>query len=91
MRFAILLTCLCAACTTNLPDIDDTISQEAQNAPYPELSRLPVLLAQSEAGSSVVDETAALEARIARLKARAAALKGRDIYAGAEALRRSGS
>ncbi|SDX11403.1 hypothetical protein [Litoreibacter albidus] len=77
---------LCA-CTANLPAIDDTIGAAARNADYPNLQPLPDLIARSSAGSTIEVETEALAARVARLKARANALKGRTIIDGATRLR----
>ncbi|PTX54298.1 hypothetical protein C8N43_3111 [Litoreibacter ponti] len=90
MRCTLLLAAclaLSSACTANLPAIDDTISEGAQRADYPELEPLPNLLARSEAGSSIEVQTEALQARVSRLKARARALKGRTIIDGATRLR----
>lgn len=81
-----LIFCL-AACANDLPDSRDTISAQAQNAPYPKLVPLGPILARSEAGSTVEDQSVALEARVAALKSRANALKGRSIIDGADRLR----
>ncbi|SFR41890.1 hypothetical protein [Litoreibacter janthinus] len=78
---------LLSACTAHLPAIDATISEEARKADYPTLNPLPDLIARSEAGSTIEVETEALAARVARLKARARALKGRSIIDGATRLR----
>ncbi|SHF18345.1 hypothetical protein SAMN05444273_104215 [Litoreibacter ascidiaceicola] len=78
---------LLSACTANLPAIDDTISQEARNADYPALQPLPELISRASAGSTIEVQTEALAARVARLKARARALKGRSIIDGATRLR----
>jgi len=83
----VVLAFALAACTANLPDIDATISERARAADYPTLQPLPDLITRSEAGSSVVVETASLNARVARLKARARALKGRTIIDGATRLK----
>jgi len=76
-----------SACTANLPAIDDTIAEAARKADYPTLQPLPDLIARSSAGSTIEVETDALSARVARLKARASALKGRTIIDGATRLR----
>ena len=78
---------LLSACTSHLPTIDDTIGEAARNADYPQLQPLPDLIAQSTDGSTIAVETDALAARVARLKARARALKGRTIIDGATRLR----
>lgn len=83
----IALAAALAACTANLPDIDATISDAARTADYPTLQRLPDLIARSEEGSTVEVQTDALAARVARLKARANALKGRSIVDGATRLK----
>ncbi len=82
--------CLCAAlaaCAPGLPDTRETISAAARNAPYPNLEPLDQLLARANAGSSIEDDTDALAARVAGLKARAAALQGRSVFDGADRLR----
>lgn len=81
--FSALIFVLLSACTANLPDIDATISAAARNADYPTLHPLPDLISQSEAGSTIEVQTQALAGRVARLKARARALKGRSIIDGA--------
>ena len=83
----LLAFALLCACTANLPAIDDTIGEAARNADYPTLQPLPDLIARSSAGSTVAVETDALAARVARLKSRARALKGRTIIDGATRLR----
>lgn len=85
--FPALAFVLLTACTDHLPDIDSTISKAARDADYPTLRPLPELIARAEAGSTVVVETEALKRRVARLKARARALKGRSIIDGATRLR----
>lgn len=82
-----LVFAMLSACTANLPDIDDTIGEAARNADYPTLQPLPDLINRSSAGSTIEVETDALSARVARLKARARALKGRTIIDGATRLR----
>lgn len=83
----IALALALAACTASLPDIDATISETARTADYPTLQPLPDLIARSEAGSTVEVQTQALIGRVARLKARASALKGRSIIDGATRLK----
>ncbi|MEP3346432.1 MAG: hypothetical protein ABJN34_15375 [Litoreibacter sp.] len=75
------------ACTAHLPAIDDTIDEAARNADYPSLQPLPDLIKRSSAGSTIEAETDALANRVARLKARASALKGRTIIDGATRLK----
>lgn len=76
-----------AACTAELPDVNTTISAAARNADFPTLEPLPDLIARSEAGSSIAVQTEALEGRVARLNARAAALRGRTVIDGATRLK----
>ena len=80
--FALAVTLL-SACTANLPDFDGAISDRARDADYPTLDPLPDLIARADADSTVVVQTQALEARVARLKARARALSGRSVIDGA--------
>lgn len=83
----ILLTLSLVACSPKIPDASQRISDAAKRAPYPQLEPLDALLARSEAGSDIVVQTEALSARVLRLKARAAALRGRSIVDGATRLR----
>ncbi len=87
LTLSLLLMITVAACTQDLPNSRNTISQAALDAPYPELVPLEGLLAKAEAGSTVVAQTQSFERRVARLKQRAAALKGRSIVDGATRLR----
>lgn len=76
-----------AGCAQDLPDLRGSISAEAQNAPFPQLVPLDALVARSKAGTTVAAETAGLDARLALLKRKAAALKGRSVIDGATRLR----
>lgn len=89
MRRAIASTLLVltTACTAHLPNADETVGAAALEAPYPTLERLPNLLAQADTGSTIVADTADFEARVARLKARANALRGRSVIDGQTRLR----
>ncbi len=88
MRLLALPLCLIlAACASGLPDIDSTISPAASDAPFPSLEPLDQLLARANGQSSIEDDTEALAARVASLKARAAALQGRSVFDGADRLR----
>lgn len=85
MRIAYLLTGLMvvgAACAPDLPNANSTISTAALDAPYPTLEPLPGLLARTEAGSTIEKEADALAARVARLKSRASAIRGRSVIDG---------
>lgn len=64
---------LAAACTQLPPDLDGAETAEARAAPYPALVPLDPLLDTADAADP--DPAAAVEARGARLRARAAALR----------------
>lgn len=72
-RVICLSLCLLSACVT-VPDLDTEISAAAQAAPYPDLVALGPILAQ--AGQVTPPDSAGMDARIAALQARAAALRG---------------
>ncbi|MEM9583376.1 MAG: hypothetical protein AAGA08_09710 [Pseudomonadota bacterium] len=76
-----------SACAQIQPERGDAISQAALNAPYPALVPIDGLLAKAEAGSTVEAQTDGFQARVARLKQRAAALSGRSIVDGASRLK----
>ncbi len=84
MRIITILICIAtlAGCARHLPSADSTISNAALDAPFPTLEHLPTLLAQADAGSTIEVEAEALAARVARLKARANALRGRSVVDG---------
>jgi hypothetical protein len=86
---AVLAFSALTACSGMLPETRETISPEALNAPYPSLEPLDALLANAEAGSTIVDQTTLFEARVAALKRRAAALRGRSVFDGATRLKLS--
>ncbi|MFN3642709.1 MAG: hypothetical protein ACK4TB_07275 [Gemmobacter sp.] len=64
-----------AACTTLPPELDKAETAEARMAPYPRLVPLDAAMAAEAAGTVSATDTAAVEARAARLTARAAALR----------------
>ena len=77
--------CLCAALglglglagCTELPDLNDRLQPGAARADYPALVPVEPLLARAEASQQIDESTGpALEARVARLRARAAGLRG---------------
>jgi hypothetical protein len=75
-HIALLVTAGLAACT-QFPDLDRTISPEVASADYPALVPLEPLLAAAIVGRVDADQTQAeLEARVARLRARATRLRG---------------
>lgn len=74
MRWFILFPFLLSACAA-FPQLDETITQTARDAPYPALTAIP--LAPPVTG----DEQAILQARIAALQAKAARIRRIDIGA----------
>ncbi|MCX7566442.1 hypothetical protein OS189_08820 [Sulfitobacter sp. F26169L] len=80
---------ICAAVTllgacTDFPALDRTITPELSNADYPALVPLePVLAAAQSNGVEPVQANAAIDRRVAALKARAARLRG-SVLSGAE-------
>jgi hypothetical protein len=75
-HIALLVTAGLAACT-QFPDLDRTISPEVASADYPALVPLEPLLAAAIVGRVDARQTQAeLEARVARLRARATRLRG---------------
>lgn len=73
MRVLPVLICL-AACA-QFPALEGTISDAARDAPYPRLTPLPDMPPSGDT------DTAAIEARIAALQARATVLRETDIAA----------
>ena len=72
------LTCLAlfAAGCTQFPALDRTITPELEAAPYPALVPLPPLMNEvGQSGGHGTAVAASLEARVARLRARAARLQ----------------
>lgn len=89
MKRAIFPLVLCAglgllpACT-QFPALDRTITPALKAADYPDLVPLePVLASASSTGVAPVQATAAIDARVAALRARAARLRG-SVLSGAE-------
>ena len=81
------LAALLAGCAHDRPDPNATISAASLEAPYPVLEPLEALLARADAGTRVETDAAILQARLAALKQRAAALRGRSIFDGASRLK----
>lgn len=74
-----------AACS-QFPPLDESLSPGAKSAPYPDLVPVEDLRAQA-AGLQIGDQTlSGIEARVARLKARAARLRG-TVLSGADRAR----
>jgi hypothetical protein len=88
MRFCLAVLFALGACANSLPDTDKTISSAAQNAPFPALIPIEGLLTSAQDGSRIEAATADLQARAARLRLKAAALRGRTIIDGQDRLRR---
>ena len=73
---ALVVTAGLAACT-QFPDLDRTISPELAGADYPALVPLAPVLASATSGQVDTRQTRKqLEARVARLRVRAARLRG---------------
>ncbi|MBU3258809.1 hypothetical protein KPG71_02140 [Roseovarius sp. PS-C2] len=70
------LTAVFATGCTQFPALEDTVSEEARNAPYMSLEPVENLRAGVPEDRIADTDTAAMEARIARLRARAARLSG---------------
>ncbi|AXI44400.1 hypothetical protein C1J02_14235 [Sulfitobacter sp. SK011] len=71
------LALLALSACTQFPALDRTITPALENADYPALVPLDPLLASATAGRvDAVQTEAALNARVARLRARAARLRG---------------
>jgi hypothetical protein len=81
-----LCAALLAACT-QFPALDDSVSAQTRAAPYPDLVPLERLTSQVPSPRADASATeAALNARLARLRARAAGLRG-GVLTGREKLR----
>jgi hypothetical protein len=74
LRLAVCVALLLAGCS-GMPEVAARESAEAQAAPWPRLAPLPDLLADADAPSRAKPAEAELDARAARLRARAAALR----------------
>ncbi|MBD3664483.1 hypothetical protein [Sulfitobacter aestuariivivens] len=74
---ALVMGLLSLGACTQFPELDRTVSPQLENADYPALVPLEPLLAQATAGRVDAARTeAGLLGRVARLKARAARLRG---------------
>lgn len=87
MRKLVVISLILAGCAQTYPGDNVPISAEARAADFPKLDPLTTLLATARAPSDTKAQGDDLEARVARLKARAAALRGRDIFDGQERLK----
>lgn len=73
---SVLTLCLISACT-QFPELDETVTPELEAADFPALVPLDPILANARSAQSQTLRTeAALEARVANLRARAARLRG---------------
>ncbi|MDX8347690.1 hypothetical protein SLH49_06800 [Cognatiyoonia sp. IB215446] len=69
MRYVLLVLMMLSGCAT-FPDLDDSITDAAREAPYPSLEPLPSDPFAIPAAEVALDERiAALQARAARLRA----------------------
>ncbi len=77
----VLLSALFAALSacSEFPALDDATSREARTAPYPDLVPIETLNAQAPEQRIEPETTAETQARIDKLKARAAKLQGNVI------------
>lgn len=82
-RLAIAISMICAAlaaCST-FPELDASVSDEVRDAPYPDLVPMASLEQRTTEGRITDATLPDVNARIARLKARAARLRGTVIDA----------
>lgn len=76
MRFAVIAFLTLSACS-DFPALEGTIQPDLENAPFPALVPLGPVIAQTSSINSVAATAEAdLSPRIARLRARAATLRG---------------
>lgn len=79
-NLACLICLFVLTACTEFPALEGTIAPAQANAPYPDLVPLAPLIAQANAGSAAQDSAqnaqAALDPRLAALRARAARLRG---------------
>ncbi len=74
MRVTLILCLALCGCAT-FPELEGSISDAARNAPYPPLTPVPI------APTATGDAAADMQARIAALQTRAAAIRQIDIGA----------
>lgn len=80
MRAAALALFLALGACSGFPELEGTIPADVENADYPDLVPLEPLLARAApAVADPVETSAALDARVAALRARANALQRRAI------------
>lgn len=78
MKIQMLIFCALIAGCAEFPALDGTIDAQARNAPFPKLVNIADLKNLATDGATTEGEIAALQARIARLNARANALRARQ-------------
>jgi hypothetical protein len=73
----LLVICLSTVACTDVPELGGRVDPDLRDAPFPKLLPIDAVLAQSPAPMAEAEEIqAGLSSRIARLQARAAALRG---------------
>ena len=84
---ALPLALLALSACTQFPALDRTVTPQLENAEFPSLKPIDPLLASAQAGRvDPVQTENALNGRVARLRARAARLRG-SVLSGRERLR----
>lgn len=78
MKIQKLIFCALLAGCAEFPALDGTIDAEARDAPYPKLVNIADLRSLNSDGATTENEIAVLQARVAGLNARAAALRSRQ-------------
>lgn len=86
-RAAGLLLCLLIAGCTPFPALEARIGPEARRAPYPALLPMDALLARRGTERLAPEAADEMQARVARLRARARALAARPVLSPAERAR----
>ncbi|MFL4470632.1 hypothetical protein ACERZ8_12350 [Tateyamaria armeniaca] len=80
IRAATLFLFLTLAACAQFPELDGTVAPDLENADFPDLVPLEPLLARTApVVADPVETSEALDARVAALRARAAALQRREI------------
>jgi len=74
----------------DFPELNGTVSPELESADFPRLVPVEPLLAQADEVQITDETTAALDARVARLRTRAARLKHSVVDRGTRARMRDG-
>jgi len=85
MRYIAILCLTTLAACSQFPSLEEDAALGARDAPYPALVPTESLRTQIPGAQIIDDSQAALEARIARLRSRAARLKGTVVDGGTRA------